>query len=75
MRAYILMILKSPEEIGIVDELRKIDGVKYADVVYGGYDVVTVIEAPGVSDIGRVIDKLRKRPGIIEKTSTLIVKE
>lgn len=56
----------------ILNEIRDIEEVKNAFLVFGRYDAVVMLEAKSIEDIGRVvIEKIAKIPGI-RSTETLI---
>ncbi len=71
MRAYILV--KSREAENIVKHVRGMENVRFADLVYGGYDAVIVVEFEGLERLGRfVMEEIRNRFKV-EETMTLIV--
>lgn len=74
-RAYILINTKSNREYEVVKELKTVTGVKSADVLFGYYDIVAIVETETLNDIGRVIEEIRSKTDGIEKTSTMIVKD
>jgi len=56
----------------ILNEIKDIEEVKNAFLVFGRYDAVVMLEAKSIEDIGRVvIEKIAKIPGV-RSTETLI---
>ena len=56
----------------ILNEIKDIEEVKNAFLVFGRYDAVVMLEAKSIEDIGRVvIEKIAKVPGV-RSTETLI---
>ena len=56
----------------ILNEIKDIEEVKNAFLVFGRYDMVVMLEAKSIEDIGRVvIEKIAKIPGV-RSTETLI---
>ena len=75
-RAYVLINVKSQHRIReTLAELRKKKGVTSADVIFGPYDVIAVIEGQDLEDLSNtVIDDLYDL-GHIERSITCIAIE
>lgn len=71
LKAYVLLITTIGKEMDVVNELKKINGVKDATAVYGEYDVVLEIEGANLDELNKVINQVRRNPNII-RTVTLI---
>lgn len=71
LKAYVLLITTIGKEMDVVNELKKINGVKDATAVYGEYDVVLEIEGGNLDELNKVINQVRRNPNII-RTVTLI---
>ena len=72
MKAYVLIKVRSGEANAVVKELRKTDKVVEADMTFGPYDAVAVIESPDVSSLGSLIaSSIQPIPGV-EQTLTCI---
>lgn len=71
IKAYVLLITSIGKELEVVNELKKINGVKDASAVYGEYDVVAEVEASSLDDLNKIIAQIR-RLGSIIRTVTLI---
>ena len=72
MKAYVLIKIRSGEVKAVVKELRKTDKVVEANMTFGPYDAVAVIETPDISSLGSLIaSSIQPIPGI-EQTLTCI---
>ena len=74
-RAIVLINTDVGTEEEVVNNLLQIPEVKEVHIVYGVYDVITVIEAKDHNELRRVVvTKLRKVPHI-RSTTTMVVVE
>ena len=74
-KAFVLMNSELGSEDSIVNELKKIEGVKEVYQVYGVYDIVAQVEANIMEKVKETITwKLRKLNGV-KSTLTMIVME
>ena len=72
-KAFVLMNAELGSEDSIVNELKKIEGVKEVYQVYGVYDIVAQVEADIMEKVKETITwKLRKLNGV-KSTLTMIV--
>ncbi|AAY80306.1 Lrp/AsnC ligand binding domain-containing protein [Sulfolobus acidocaldarius] len=72
VKAYVLLVTAVGKEVDVSNELRKINGVKEANPVYGEYDVVAEIVADNLDELNKVIFQVRRNTSIL-RTVTLIV--
>jgi len=74
-KAFVLMNAELGSEDSIVNELKKLEGVKEVYQVYGVYDIVAQVEANTMERVKETITwKLRKLNGV-KSTLTMIVME
>ncbi len=74
-KAFVLMNAELGSEDSLVNELKKMDGVKEVYQVYGVYDIVAQVEADAMEKVKETITwKLRKLNGV-KSTLTMIVME
>jgi DNA-binding Lrp family transcriptional regulator len=74
MKAYILIKVRVGEIREVVKSLRRIDGVVEANMTFGPYDVVAILDAGNVNDIGHTISTaIQPIPGVIETLTCLAV--
>lgn len=72
-KAFVLMNADLGSEDSIVNELKKLDGVKEVYQVYGVYDIIAQVEANTMERVKETITwKLRKLNGV-KSTLTMIV--
>ena len=69
--AYLLMVAEVGREYDIASQVRGIEGITEARIVYGEFDIVARLEVPDLSVLDGIVTRMRGIPGII-KTSTLI---
>ena len=48
----------------VLKDIREIDGVKQAHMVYGIYDVISEVQADTIDDLRSLILKIRKMPDV-----------
>ncbi|MFP3204467.1 MAG: Lrp/AsnC ligand binding domain-containing protein [Metallosphaera yellowstonensis] len=71
LKAYVLLITSIGKEMDVVNEMKKLNGIKDATAVYGEYDVVLEVEGENLDELNKVIGQVRRNPHII-RTVTLI---
>jgi DNA-binding Lrp family transcriptional regulator len=69
--AYVLLIAEVGKEYEVVQELKKIKGMKEVKAVYGEFDIVSRIEGVDLKALDEAVTQLRKIPSVI-RTVTLI---
>jgi DNA-binding Lrp family transcriptional regulator len=71
-RAYVLISTEVGKAMDVLQHVRKIPGVRMADVVAGAYDIVAVAECADANAVGRlVLNELHGLAGL-KSTHTLI---
>jgi len=74
MQAYVLIKTNVGETVSVVNMLRQIKGVKAANVTFGPYDAIALIEAGTLNAVGDLITELvRGTPGVVDTITCLIV--
>lgn len=72
--AYILIQTEVGKAAQVATEIRAIDGVVSADDVTGPYDVIAVVGAPTMDDLGRmVVSRVQMIEGITRTTTCPVV--
>lgn len=74
MKAYVLIHVRT----GYVDEaihnMKKLSGVVEANMTFGPYDIVAVIQAADANHLGRIIaSEIQPIPGVLDTLTCLIV--
>jgi len=72
MKAYVLIKVRSGEVKAVVNELRKMENVVEANMTFGPYDAVVIIEASDIGSLGSLIaSSIQPIPGV-DQTLTCI---
>ena len=73
-RAYILIETSVGSTANVAEELRKIDQMMAVDMVTGPFDIIAVVEADNLVDIGGIVStKMHKVGGIVKTITSLAV--
>jgi len=73
MKAYLFVKTESNKEQNVLEDLQKFEEVKTADIVFGEWDIVSLIEVKTTEDLGSfVMNKIRNLPDV-KLTSTMIL--
>jgi len=74
MKAFILINVRVGTVVQVVNHLQRVDQVREATMTFGPYDVVAVMEADDVNQLGRILaDAVQPIPGIEETLTCLAV--
>lgn len=74
VKAYVLMDCKPGTANRILDEIRKLDGVKDADSLWGRYEIITVVEVPDMDTLEVLVcEQIKAIEGVLN-TMTQIAK-
>ena len=73
-RAYILIETSVGSTHQVAEQLRKIDQMMAVDMVTGPFDIIAVVEADNLVDIGGIVStKMHQVGGIIKTITSLAV--
>jgi DNA-binding Lrp family transcriptional regulator len=74
MKAYILIKIRTGEVKQVVRQLRKIESVESADMTFGPYDAVAVVQNGDINKLGALLaSEIQPIPGILETLTCLAV--
>lgn len=74
MKAYVLIHVRPGAVPEVVHTLRRLRGVFEANMTFGTYDVVAIIEAKDVNALGQIIaSEVQPIPGVIDTQTSLVV--
>lgn len=74
MKAYILIKIRVGEVQEVVRQLRKTDGIVEANMTFGPYDAVAVLDRPDIASIGNLIaNTIQPIPGVDQTLTCLAV--
>jgi DNA-binding Lrp family transcriptional regulator len=75
MKAYVMIKIHAGDVKGVVDQLRKIKGIVEANMTFGPYDAVAVVETGDIAELGAVTAlEIQPIPGV-EQTLTCLAVE
>jgi len=73
MKAYLFVKTESNKEQNVLDSLNNFEEIKRSDIVFGEWDIVSLLEVKSTKDLGSfVMDKVREIPDV-KLTSTMIL--
>jgi DNA-binding Lrp family transcriptional regulator len=73
-RAYVLIETSVGKTKAVVTSLKKMEGVKSVDTVTGPYDVIAIVEAVTLNDVGDIItSRIHTIEGISRTVTCLVV--
>ena len=74
MKAYILITIRAGEVKQVIKQLRKIDMVKNAEMTFGPYDAIAIVENGDIGKLGSlIVSEIQPIPGIEETLTCLAV--
>jgi DNA-binding Lrp family transcriptional regulator len=74
MKAYILIKIRVGEVKQVVRQLRKTDGIVEANMTFGPYDAVAMLDRPDIASIGNLIAAtIQPIPGVDQTLTCLAV--
>jgi DNA-binding Lrp family transcriptional regulator len=72
-RAYVLVETAVGKTKAVVTSLRKMEGIESVDTVTGPYDVIAVVEADTLNEVGDIITAQIHTIDVISRTVTCLV--
>jgi len=74
MKAYVLINIRTGDVKEVVKNLRRIQGVVEANMTFGPYDAVAVIETDDINGVGTILaSEIQPIPGVLETLTCLAV--
>lgn len=74
MKAYVLVTIRAGDVKEVVKNLRRISSVEEANMTFGPYDAVAVIETDDINGVGAILaNEIQPIPGILETLTCLAV--
>ncbi len=74
MKAYVLISARTGEVRDVVRQLRQVEHVTEANLTFGPYDAVAIVEAADIDKIGFIIyQEIQPIPGILDTLTCLSV--
>ena len=74
MKAYVLVNIRTGDVKEVVKNLRRLQGVIEANMTFGPYDAVVVIETDDIKGVGTILaNEIQPIPGVLETLTCLAV--
>jgi len=74
MKAYILIKVRTGEIKQVVKQLRKLQGIVSAEMTFGPYDAIAVVQNGDISKLGALIaSEIQPIPGVEQTLTCLAV--
>jgi DNA-binding Lrp family transcriptional regulator len=74
MKAYILIHVRPGSVPEVVRNLRRLGGIHEAHMTFGPYDVVAVVDANDVNNLGKLVaGEIQPIPGVLDTLTCLVV--
>jgi DNA-binding Lrp family transcriptional regulator len=74
MKAYVLINIRTGDVREVVKNLRRVQGVVEANMTFGPYDAVAVIETDDINGVGTILaGAIQPIPGVLETLTCLAV--
>ncbi len=74
MKAYVLMHVRPGSVLEVVRNLRRVSGILEANMTFGPYDAVAIVEAKDVNHLGSLVAReIQPIPGIMDTLTCLVV--
>jgi DNA-binding Lrp family transcriptional regulator len=74
MKAYVLINIRPGDLRDVIRQLKKVQGVLDANMTFGPYDAVAVIEASDINQLGKMISgEIQPIPGVTQTLTCLAV--
>jgi DNA-binding Lrp family transcriptional regulator len=74
MKAYVMIRVRPGSVAEVVRNLRAVKGVTEANMTFGPYDAVAVVQAADINKLGPMVaNELQPIPGVIETLTCLVV--
>ena len=71
--AYVLLNTKNGSEVDVLRELRKIERVEEAIIVYGAYDIILRVESNSMRELERTVTWEIRKMDYVTATQTMII--
>ena len=74
MKAYVLIHVRTGQITEVVGNLRRVEGVTEANMTFGPYDVVAIVNTEDAGALGNLIARyIQPIPGILDTLTCLVV--
>jgi len=70
--AFVCITTKPASMVEVLEALKKIEGVKEAEMIYGLYDIIAKVEGDSVSSLRRIITERIRVINNVSTTTTMM---
>ena len=74
-KAFVMVDVHPGREDEVEEEIRHVAGVKFVYQVTGEFDMIALIEAEPYHAFARVVDTIRKTPGVRDTDTQLVLEK
>jgi DNA-binding Lrp family transcriptional regulator len=75
MRAYMFINTMHGQSLGLVKQIKGVQGVTAADAITGEYDIVAAVEAKDLSDVRTTMAGVQAIDGILKTTTCMVLSD
>jgi DNA-binding Lrp family transcriptional regulator len=76
MKAYVLINIRPGEIREVVRQLRRTEGILEANMTFGPYDTVAILDVSDVSQLGKIVSQdIQPIPGVTHTITCLAVED
>lgn len=74
MKAYVMMHVRPGSVLEVVRNLRRVSGILEANMTFGPYDVVSIVESRDINHLGSLVaGEIQPIPGVMDTLTCLVV--
>lgn len=74
MKAYVFLHVRPGSVPEVVRNLRRLEGMKDANMTLGPYDVIAIVESNDINRLGKLVaSEIQPIPGVIDSVTSLVV--
>ena len=74
MKAYVLINIRTGEIREVVKQVQRVEGVVDANMTFGPYDAVAILEATDIVHLGKILTAgIQPIPGVLDTLTCLAV--
>ena len=75
MRAYMFINAMRGQSLGLIKQIRVVDGVSAADAITGDYDIVAAVEAKDLTELRATMAGVQGIDGILKTTTCMVLSD
>ena len=75
MRAYMFINALRGQSLGLIRQIKTVDGVTVADAITGDYDIVAAVEAKDLTELRTTMAGVQAIEGILKTTTCMVLSD